>query len=363
MCGGEEDLEWDYLQSPYTTPDHLKPVPAGLAKDGDLVVEDFPLTYEGYTYRRSRIAYVKGRGPVPAVIVHHNYAGLKQFDVDVACFLAKVGYTGVAVDCYEEKPGYRYSDRNVVEDRSTDEGEARIQNHFRRAFECMNERLWTPRRWRGLMRAYLDKAFEHPAVHSGLAAAIGYGFGGQSVLEQLRAGHRLQAAVSFHGLLNSRPMYKEDACNVKRRITSAEYAKEVDAPRNLYTKGCRVVIEHGDLDSQVASESIEEFKREMDTHSVDWCIHNHARARHGFALANGLTEGGSYNEVADRRSTLAMLAVFAEAWPEFEQEHVGANACGTLLGSWSPHRGTCMCGVCVRGKSKKPRLNSYVSIH
>lgn len=43
------------------------------------------------------IAYVAGRPPGPVVMVHHNYAGSKQFDVDQAAFLARCGYVGVAI--------------------------------------------------------------------------------------------------------------------------------------------------------------------------------------------------------------------------------------------------------------------------
>ena len=75
--------------------------------------------------------------------------------------------------------------------------------HFFGAFTRMNARLSDPAHWRGLMAANLEMAFAHPAVERGLAAAIGYCFGGQAVLEQVRAGHQLQAVVSFHGLLHS----------------------------------------------------------------------------------------------------------------------------------------------------------------
>ena len=41
-----------------------------------------------------------GRNLAPVVLVHHNYAGLKQFDVAQACFLARAGYVGLAEDLY-----------------------------------------------------------------------------------------------------------------------------------------------------------------------------------------------------------------------------------------------------------------------
>ena len=56
-------------------------------------MEEFPITFEGYTYKYGRIAYVKGRDPRPVILVHHNYCGLKQFDVDQACFMARCGQT------------------------------------------------------------------------------------------------------------------------------------------------------------------------------------------------------------------------------------------------------------------------------
>ena len=67
-----------------------------------LIVEDFPVTYEGHTYPHGKIAYIAGAGPKPVVMVHPNYAGAKQFDTDQACFLARCGYAAVVVDHYKE---------------------------------------------------------------------------------------------------------------------------------------------------------------------------------------------------------------------------------------------------------------------
>lgn len=64
---------------------------AGVSTEGRLIVESFPLTFEGYTYAHGHIAYVEGRPPAPVIQVQHNYAGLKQFDIDQACFLARCG--------------------------------------------------------------------------------------------------------------------------------------------------------------------------------------------------------------------------------------------------------------------------------
>jgi hypothetical protein len=59
-------------------------------------------------------------------------------------------------------------------------------------------------------------------------------------------------------------------------------------------------------------------------------VNTHSRTPHGFALAPGMWATG-YHEDADRRSTLSMLRLFAEVWPDFPQHPVTVNACGTVL--------------------------------
>lgn len=100
---------------------------------------------------------------------------------------------------------------------------------------------------------------------------------------------------------------------------------------NRHTTSCKVLIENGDHDDIVPTTSVNDFKAEMDAAGIDWRFHNHARTPHGFALAPGVW-ASEYKEDADRRSTLSMLSLFAEVWPEFYQETVECNAAGTKLG-------------------------------
>mmetsp|Transcript_102385 Transcript_102385/g.298521 ORF Transcript_102385/g.298521 Transcript_102385/m.298521 type:complete len:330 (+) Transcript_102385:59-1048(+) len=320
MCGPDGEAP----AVPYQTPRCLRPNPS--AGPGEVVVESFPITYDGYTYKHGHIAYVKGRPPAPVVLVHHNYAGLKQFDIDQACFLAKVGYVGLATDLYKEVPEYKFEDRNPAKG-----SEKSVESkHFKGAFTQMQGLLLAPKHWRGLMKAFLDAAQSHPAVKPGLAAAIGYCLGGQCLLEQVRAGHKLQAVVSFHGLLQSRPfnvMFKKGM----RRLTKEEFENQVDVAPNAYSSDCKVLIENGDSDGEVPQEAISEWKEEMNAQGIDWRFNNHARTPHGFALAPGVWST-EYTEAADRRSTLSMLSLFAEVWPEYPQYPVETNACGTYLG-------------------------------
>ena len=134
--------------------------------------------------------------------------------------------------------------------------------------------LSTPKYWRGLMKHSLEAAFEHPMVADGLAAAIGYCFGGQACLEQVRNGDNLQAIVSFHGLLHSHPGVR-DASSPRgwgARLSKAEFEAQVDTASNSYNTACKVLIENGDLDESVPTEGdlgINAWKAEMDAAGID----------------------------------------------------------------------------------------------
>ncbi|CAJ1398179.1 unnamed protein product [Effrenium voratum] len=348
------------------TPQNLKGWQRTPAVAGDLVVEEFPITFEGYTYKYGRIAYIMGRRPSPVILVHHNFAGLKQFDVDQACFMARIGYVGVAVDLYQEKPNFTYHDRGASSGRLVDfesycqevrkdnllnlpdggnyptemlrayfdgtpkkDGKVDYQavRNFVGAFTEMNRLLRGLGSWRGLMQANLEQAFNHPAVKSGCAGAFGYCLGGQSCLEHVRAGHPVQAVCSLHGLLHSRPLTDEEPLNSHKRMSREEYAAKLAVP-NSYNRNCKVLIENGDLDDEVPADTIVDFVQEMDAQEIDWRFDNHARGPHGFALGKGVP-GCQYVEHIDRRSTITMLSLFAETWPDFEQHPVKCNASGT----------------------------------
>ena len=321
---------------------------------GRLIIESFPLTFDGYTYKHGTIAYIEGRPPAPVIQVQHNYAGLKQFDIDQAAFLAKCGYVGLAVDLYREHDivgadpelTYAFEDRDpkrdlagygtTIKGQVSEAQKARALRHGAGSSGCMMGLLRNPKHFRALMAAWLDHARTHPAVHPEYAGSIGYCLGGQSLLEQVRDGQNVQAVCSFHGLLHSRPVMPGRADprgGFFDRFTAEEFEAdpEIENAENNHNTACKVLIENGDLDEHVPTESMDEFRDEMDAVGIDWRINNHARTPHGFALAPGMW-GTMYHEDADRRSTLSMLQLFAEVWPEFPQYPVATNACGTNLG-------------------------------
>lgn len=288
--------------------------------DGDphpVALEPFPVEYAGYTYK-GWIAYSRDGKPAPQVLVIPNYAGLKQFDRDQAVFLARCGFVGIAVDVYGEPEGYGEDDRSPAFGSARD-----VQlRHMRGAFRQVNVFMRDPALLRSMLGAYLAAGRRHPAVDARFAAAIGYCFGGTAVLEMVRGGLDVQAVVSFHGVLQSRPG--------KFPFLPGE-SLAITAPVNAYATRCKVLVENGDLDEMVTERSYREFRKEFNEAGVDWRFDNHANTPHGFALAPGCFNN-RYTEAADRRSTLAMLSLFAEVFPHVRQRPVACNACGTALG-------------------------------
>lgn len=288
--------------------------------------EPLLVEYDGYTYK-SDIAFQEGKERSPVVLVFSNYAGKKQFDIDQAVFLAKLGYVGVAVDLYPDTPEYSYGDRNP----NKDTPEELVGKHWAGAFSNMNFLLRNPAVLQGRMQATLAAARRHPSAHPQYAGGIGYCFGGPCILGCVRGGFDMQAVVAFHGVLQSFPIF------VPGLMGGEEEEKKFDrtvnpAPSVKYAAQCKVLIENGDLDHIVPQTSIDDFKKEMDQHGIDWQFHNHARTPHGFALPPGVW-ATDYNEAADRRSTLSMISLFAEVWPEFSPDPtVTHNAAGARLG-------------------------------
>ena len=76
-----------------------------LADDATLRQEEVPLTFNNRTYT-GWIAWSEGRGPAPLILTVHNYFGIKEFDKEVAAYLARSGFVGLAVDMYGDGLSY-----------------------------------------------------------------------------------------------------------------------------------------------------------------------------------------------------------------------------------------------------------------
>ena len=139
--------------------------------------------------------------------------------------------------------------------------------------------------------AGLDVLRNRPEADPARLAAIGYCFGGTTVLELARGGADLASVVSFHGLLNTPT--PGDARKIKGKV----------------------LVLHGGDDPYVPMKQVEAFQEEMRNGGVDWQFVTYGGAVHRFTnpeAGSDNSKGAAYNERADRRSWKAMKDFFAE---------------------------------------------------
>ncbi len=222
---------------------------------------------EGYLAYDERVT-----GPRPGVLVVHEWWGINEYIRKRTEQLASLGYLAFAADIYGK--GNRANTREEA---------MALAGKFRSGTD------------RSLMRARVNAGLtelkNNPLVDRKRVAAIGYCFGGTTVLELVRSGADLAGIVSFHGGLGT--PNPDDARNIK----------------------AKVLVLRGADDPSVKSDQVAAFEDEMRKAGVDWQLMSYGHAVHGFTNPdNGTdnTKGAAYNENADKRSWQAMTDFFEE---------------------------------------------------
>lgn len=232
-------------------------------KDGDAVLEGY-LVYDDAI-----------KGKVPGVLVVHEWMGLGAYEKGRAEQLAALGYAAFAADIYGK--GIRPKDAKEA---------AEFAGKYRG-----NDRTTL----RSRVNAALAVLKKQPMVDPKKTAAIGYCFGGTTVLELARSGADVAGIVSFHGgLATPNPA---DAKNIKGKVLAL----------------------HGGDDPFVKIEEVIAFQDEMRKAGVDWQFVSYGNAVHSFsnpASGNDNSKGAAYNEKADKRSWAAMKTFFKEIFGE-----------------------------------------------
>lgn len=220
---------------------------------------------EGYSVYDNAV-----QGKRPAVLVVHQWKGLGDYEKKRAEMLARLGYNVFAADIYGK--GIRPSNPK----------EAGAE-----AGKYKNDRTLL----RARVRAGLDLLAQHEFTDPKRMAAIGYCFGGTTVLELARSGADIAGVVSFHGGLSSPT--PGDAKNIKAKVLAL----------------------HGADDRAVPASEVAAFEDEMRQGGVDWQLVAYGGAVHAFTdwgAGNDNSKGAAYNERADRRSWEAMKQFFTE---------------------------------------------------
>jgi len=187
---------------------------------------------------------------------------------DKALKLAEAGYLALIADFYGRRPAGFDEARTLAAEIRPD-----------------------PLAYRRRLRAGL-KALATLSEANGLPlAAIGFCMGGQAALELARDGAPLEAAVSFHGLLDT------------------------GLPAKAGNVTARLLICHGDADPMVPRSQVLAFWEEMDAAKANWHFHSYSGVRHGFTNpAPTDNPATAYDASADRQSWAAMLELFDEVF-------------------------------------------------
>jgi len=213
---------------------------------------------------------------LPGLLMVPNWLGVTDSSIEKASKIAAMGYTVYIADVYTA----------TVRPKNGQEAGAAAS---------------AVRADRPLMRSRTQAAFDHfrsltadSGVPEGQYAAIGFCFGGGTVLEFARAGAPLRAFVSFHGDLLS-PTLADDSKNITGRV----------------------LVLHGDIDPYVPPEDVNAWLSAMRTTSADYQFISYSGAVHSFTDPTAKNPGqAEYNPVVAKRAFAHMHALLQEVFAD-----------------------------------------------
>jgi dienelactone hydrolase len=237
---------------------------------GEIITRDVPYTHgstelQGYMAWDDQIS-----GKRPGVLVVHEWTGLNDYTKSRCRQLAELGYVAFAVDMYGK--GIRPQ---------TAEEASKQATIYRSDRPLQRQRVL----------AGLEVLLRNEMCDRNRVAAIGYCFGGGTVLELARAGASIAGVVSFHGNLDT---------------PDPSVAKNIK---------CKVLVCHGADDPHVTWDQVGAFIDEMRAASVDYQFIAYGGAVHSFTNPNSgddPSQGVAYNAMADQRSWKHMQVFFEE---------------------------------------------------
>ncbi len=260
------------MTSPSSSPLHpdlaairdREPVPSFAVRTADVRYEHDGTTLLGH------LAAPDGDGPYPGVLVVHDWFGVGDH-VRVRCeMLARLGYVALAADIYGEGV------------RPTTGAQA---SELARGFYGDLSLL------RGRARAGLARLASEPGVDPSRLAAIGYCFGGSTVLQLARSGADLAGVVSFHGGLQTGP------------------------PGEAAAIRASVLVLTGASDPVVPDSAVTAWEDELrQAPEAEWQVVTYSGAMHAFTVpgTDAPEHGSQFQPTAERRSWVAMKEFLAE---------------------------------------------------
>lgn len=209
-------------------------------------------------------------GKRPGVLVVHEWWGLNDYAKQRAQQLAGMGYVALAADMY---------------------GKGKVTQDPKQAAQWAGEVRGNQALLRARAQAGFDALLKQANVDPQRVAAIGFCFGGTTVLELAYSGAVLAGIVSFHGGIT---------------VPQAGEQGQIKA---------KILVLHGADDPTVKPDTITAFQAAMREGGVDWQMVYYGGAVHTFtnpAAGNDKSRGSAYDEKAAARSWKHMQDFFAE---------------------------------------------------
>lgn len=206
--------------------------------------------------------------PQPGILVVHEWMGLGEYTKRRARQLAELGYVALAADMY---------------------GQGVYAKDHEEAGKLAGALKGDRTKMRGRIQAALAILRDFPRVDAGRLGAIGYCFGGTSVLELARSGADVDVVASFHGALDT------------------------PAPAQPGLTKAKILVFHGAEDAYVTQQQVGAFEREMQQAGADYQLAQFPGAVHSFTVpeaGDDPSKGAAYHPEADRKSWEMMLQVF-----------------------------------------------------
>lgn len=237
-------------------------------------VREEPVTYkDGDTTLKGYVVYDDAqKGRRPGVLIVHEWWGITKHVRDSARDLAGKGYTAFIVDMY--------GDGKTADDPKT---AGQLSGAVRKNLPVQNSRF-------NAARAQLAK---HNTVDAKRIGAIGYCFGGSVVLDAARTGTALAGVAAFHANLQT---------------------QQPAAPGKVKAQ---VLVLNGADDPFIKPDTVDAFKKEMETAKVKYRYVNYPGAVHAFTNPEATEKGKKFNlplayhPEADKQSKAEMEKFFS----------------------------------------------------
>jgi dienelactone hydrolase len=222
----------------------------------------------GATALKGYLADGSNGAPAPGILVCHQGSGLREHEKERARMLAGLGYVAFAIDMF-----------------------GAVATSAAEAMPLMNALTSHPALWRARVQAGIDTLKAQANVDAARLAAVGFCFGGGTVIQMARWASEMRCLVAFHPGMQDLP--------------------ETD-DRSVVTK---LMVCAGAKDPLIPPEARERFLKLMADAKADCQLLVYARAGHSFtdkSVAQFNFPNFEYDADTDRRSWAAMRDLFDE---------------------------------------------------